>query len=190
MDNSKCYLCERLCYDDSTAYKKCEYRVKKSFGNLENRAYEEACTRLAVKFGKKHGWRFEGWVGYFNPEKHHWYEGAGGWAQYDGDEVVAMDDLRADLMMDAPVDAYRQYMDAALEEGLRAEEEGRQPRYVNFRNWLMGARHDMRHTPEFVEAERKRLEELNAHLAEEKKRLEEEIQRMADELQAGSDGCY
>ena len=191
MDNNKCYLCEKLCYCDSQPYDKCEYRKKKSFGSLENRAYEEACTRLAVKFGQKHGWRFEGWVGYFSPEKHNWYEGAGGWAQFSSEDVVAMDDLRADLMMDAHPDAYLQYMDASVEEGFRAEREGRQPRYVNFRNWLLGARHNVEDSSEeWKERQRLEAEEAKQRADEAKRQLEEEIQRYADELQAGSDGCW
>ena len=70
MDNNKCYLCEKLCYNESQPYIDCVYRKQKSFGVRENREYEIACTRLALKFARKHGLRFEGWVGHFDPTKH------------------------------------------------------------------------------------------------------------------------
>lgn len=191
MDKNKCYLCERLCYGESQPYESCTYRKQKSFGLPENRMYEEACTRLAVKFGRKHGWRFEGWVGYFDPAKHTWYEGAGGWAQYDTDDVVAMDDLRADLMMDAPVHAYSEFMDEQTDEYQAAVNEGRQPRYVNYRNWLLGARCDMdRSTPEWKERHAQEVEAARLRAEEAKKALMEELQRNADDLLADSDGLY
>lgn len=191
MDRCKCYLCERLCYCESQPYESCTYRKQKSFGVRENREYEIACTRLAVKFGRKHGWKFEGWVGYFDPKKHNWYEGAGGHAQYDTCDVVAMDDLRADLMMDAPVDAYCEYMDGQVEEYQAAEREGRQPRYVNYRNWLLGARPDMEDsTREWRERHAQEVEAARLRAEEAKKALMEELQRNADDLLAESDGLY
>lgn len=191
MDRCKCYLCERLCYCESQPYNECTYRKQKSFGMMENREYEIACTRLAVKFGKKHGWRFEGWVGYFDPKKHNWYEGAGGHAQYDNCEVVNMDDLRADLMMDAHPDAYSKYMDEQVEEYNIAEAEGRQPRYVNFRNWLLGARCNVEDSSEeWKQKQREEWEEAHQRAEEAKKALMEELQRNADDLLAESDGLY
>lgn len=191
MDNCKCYLCERLCYCESQPYNECTYRKQKSFGMRENRDYEIACTRLAVKFGRKHGWRFEGWVGYFDPKKHNWYEGAGGWAQYDTDDVVAMDDLRADLLMDAPVHAYSEFMDEQVKEYQAALNEERQPRYVNYRNWLLGARCDMdRSTDEWKERHAQEVEAARLRAEEAKKALMEELQRNADDLLAESDGLY
>jgi len=80
---------------------------------------------------------------------------------------------------------------AAVEEGFRAEREGRQPRYVNFRNWLLGARHNVEDSSEeWKERKARELEESKQRTDEAKRMLEEEIQRYADELQAGSDGCW
>lgn len=191
MDRCKCYLCERLCFCESQPYNECIYRKQRSFGMRENRDYEQACTRLAVKFGKKHGWPFEGWVGCFDPKKNNWHEGAGGWAQYNGDDVVSMEDLRADLMMDAHPDAYSAYRDEQMEEYYAAEREEREPQYVNYRNWLMGARHNMEDsTPEWKELQARKLEEAKKRCEEAKRELMEQLQRNADDLLTGSDGLY
>ena len=190
MDRCKCYLCEKLCYCDSQPYDKCEYRRYKSFGVPENRAYEEACTRLAVKFGRKHGWSFGGWVGNFDPAKHTWYEGAGVHAMF-GDAVYSMEDVRTDLMMDAHPDAITAYYDECVEEYYAAQKEKRPERNVNYRSWLLGARHDMeRSSEEWKQIQARELEESQKRAEEAKKLLMEELQRNADELLAGSDGCY
>lgn len=194
MDKCRCYLCEKLCYGESQPYEQCTYRRSKSFGLPENRMYEEACTRLAMKFARKHGRRFDGWVGYFDPTKHHWYEGAGGHAML-GDEVIPMDDIRADLLMDAPLTAYTQYMDEQVAEYNAAESEGRQPRYVNYRNWLLGARHNPEQdSPEYKARRERELKEAQERTALAQARLEdairEQMQRNADELLAESDGLY
>ena len=190
MDKNKCYLCEKLCYLESSVYKNCEYRVKSSFSMQENRMYEEACTRLAVKFGRKHGWRFEGWVGHFDPKKHTWYEGAGGHAMF-GDSVYSMEDMRTDLMMDAHPDAIMQYYEEGVEEHYAAERENRAERYVNYRSWLLGARHDMnRSTEEWKRREQEELEAAHSRAEEAKRMFMEELQRNADELLADSDGLF
>ena len=204
MDRCKCYLCEKLCYCDSQVYDKCLYRKQKSFCVPENRAYEEACTRLAVKFARKHGWRFEGWVGHFDPNKHNWYEGAGGHAMV-SDTVFSMEDMRTDLMMDAHPDAYWQYLDEAVEECHLAEAQMREPRHVNYRNWLMGARHDAaQNSPEYnahreqeIAEARRRLAAAQAYIQQELERIgqslrydPEQLQRDADDLLAESDGLY
>ena len=194
MDNNKCYLCEKLCYNESQPYIDCVYRKQKSFGVRENREYEIACTRLALKFARKHGLRFEGWVGHFDPTKHTWYEGAGGHAMM-GDEVYSMDDMRTDIMMDAHPDAIRQYYDESVEEAMAAECEGREPRFINYRHWLLGARHKPGESSEEyllmrnreLDEERKRLEETRDRLLAQ---LKEQAQRDADDLLAGSVGLY
>lgn len=190
MDRCKCYLCERLCYCDSLTYIKCEYRRNRSFGVPENRAYEESCTRLAVKFAQKHGQQFVGWVGHFDPAKHTWYEGAGGHAMV-GDEVYSMEDIRTDLMMDAHPDAITEYMDECVEEYYSAQRENRPERNVNYRSWLLGARHDMtRSSEEFKRMHAQKIEESRMRLEEAKKILMEELQRNADDLLTESDGLY
>ncbi len=194
MDRCKCYLCESLCYCDSTKYQKCEYRYQKSFGVPENRAYEDACTRIAVKFARKHEWRFEGWVGYFDPKKHNWYEGAGGHALI-SDMVYSMEDMRTDIMMDAHPDAITTYYDECVEEGFAAEKEGREPRYVNYRNWLLGARYNLEDcSPEYLEMRNKELEESRERTEKAKEELmailKEKCQQDADELLANSDGLF
>ena len=182
-NNCRCYLCESLCYCDSAKYQECDYRYRKSFGVPENREYELACTRMAVRFARKHGWRFEGWVGHFDPKKHNWYEGAGGHAMI-GDMVYSMEDMRTDVMMDAPADAITEYYDECSEEYFYAEKEGREPIRVNYRSWLLGARHDIdRCSEEYLERKTEELEEEKQRLLEEKKKLEEE-------LQAESDGVF
>lgn len=194
MDRCKCYLCEKLCYCESQPYKDCIYRKQKSFGIPENREYETACTRLAVKFARKHGWRFEGWVGHFDPEKHTWYEGAGGHAMV-SDTVFSFEDMRTDLMMDAHPDAIMQYYDECVEEGMKAMDECRDARYVNYRNWLLGARcNPEENSAEYLAMRNRELEEEKARLQQEKERLmeilREQCQRDADDLQANSDGLY
>ena len=194
MDRCKCYLCEKLCYCESQVYENCVYRRQKSFGIPENRAYEEACTRMAVKFATKHGWRFYGWVGHFDPQKHNWYEGAGGHALV-CDTVFSMEDMRTDLMMDAHPDAIMIYMNQMVEEGFLAEKENRTARYVNYRSWLMGARCN----PE--ESSKEYTDEMNRKLAEDKDRINktkeeleelirQQYQKHADDLLAESDGLY
>lgn len=181
MDRCRCYLCEKLCYCDSNQYEKCQYRISKSFGSLENRAYEEACTRLAVKFARKHNWRFEGWVGFFSPEKSNWYEGAGGHAIISGD-VYSMEDIRADLMMDAPEDSISTYMDECVEEGFAAMKEEREPRYVNYRNWLLGARVKPEDcSEEYKEIERKRIIESSNRMEAAKKELTQMLDNMTED---------
>lgn len=194
MSRCICFLCENQCHCESQRYIDCIYRRQKSFGVPENREYEIACTRMAIKFARKHGRRFEGWVGYFNPTKHAWYEGAGGHAMI-SDEVFSMEDMRTDIMMDAHPDAIFTYYDECVEEGFAAEREGRNPRYVNYRNWLLGARHNPDHeTLEYKNLREQQLREEATRLEAEQKRLlkllEEQCQRNADELQANSDGMF
>ena len=160
----------------------------------ENRAYEEACTRLAVKFARKHGWRFEGWVGHFDPEKHTWYEGAGGHAMVN-DMVFSFEDMRTDLMMDAFPDAIMQYYDECVEEGMKAMDEGRDARYVNYRNWLLGARCNPEdETLEYKQRRESELREELIRLEETQQQLldilKEQCQKDADDLLAGSDGLF
>lgn len=195
MNGNKCYLCERTCYMESASYADCEYRRKRSFGCLENRMYETACTKLAEKFGRKHGWRFEGWTGYFDPQKCHWNEGAGGWAYFSNDEVVDMESIRADLLMDADPNAYGMYMDESAEEYERAEAEGRHPMYVNYRNWLLGKKHGPQELTEddLMEVTR-RLERVREDLVKQVEELQEQLreqaQKDADDLLVNSDGIY
>lgn len=170
------------------------YRKQKSFGMPENKAYEEACTRLAVKFARKHGWRFDGWVGHFDPEKHTWYEGAGGWANIN-DDVFSMDDMRTDIMMDAHPDAISKYMEQYMKEAEAAEHEGREPRKVNYRNWLLGARFNPdEETLEYKTLHEQQLREELARLEGERQRLmemlKEQVQKDADDLLANSDGMF
>lgn len=160
----------------------------------ENRAYEEACTRLAVKFARKHGWRFEGWVGHFDPEKHTWYEGAGGHAIV-SDMVFSFENMRTDLMMDAFPDAIMRYYDECVEEGMKAMDEGREARYVNYRNWLLGARHNPEdETLEYKRSRESELREEIIRLEETQQQLldtlKEQCQKDADDLLAGSDGLF
>ena len=194
MDRCKCYLCEKLCYCESQVYDKCQYRRQKSFGMPENRAYEEACTRLAVKFARKHGWRFEGWVGHFDPEKHTWYEGAGGHAMV-SDTVFSFEDMRTDLMMDAFPEAIMRYYDECVEEVIKAMDEGRDARYVNYRNWLLGARIDPKlSSEEYLTMMEIEQAEMAKRIAKQKEALEklmrEQFQRDADDLLANSDGLF
>lgn len=194
MDRCKCYLCEKLCYCDSVIYDKCEYRRCKSFGVLENRNYEEACTRLAVRFAKKHGWRFEGWVGHFDPNKHNWYEGAGGHAMFN-DMVYSFEDIRTDLMMDAHTDAINDYIEQCLQESYAAETENREARYVNYRNWLLGARPKMEDcSPEFLKIKEQEKQDALERMEKARNYLEQSIkdmlQRDADDLLSGSDGLF
>jgi hypothetical protein len=160
----------------------------------ENRAYEDACTRLAVKFARKHGWRFEGWVGHFDPNKHNWYEGAGGHAIV-SDTVFSMEDIRTDLMMDAHPDAIMKFYDECVEEGYAAMDEGREARYVNYRNWLLGARHNPdNETPAYKDLRIAELQEEEARLMKTREKLMgqlmEKWQKDADDLLADSDGLY
>ena len=194
MDRCKCYLCEKLCYCDSQVYDKCLYRKQKSFCVPENRAYEEACTRLAVKFARKHGWRFEGWVGHFDPERCSWYEGAGGHAMV-SDTVFSFEDMRTDLMLDATPDSIMQYYDECVEEGMKAMDEGRDARYVNYRNWLLGARIDPKlSSEEYLTMMEIEQAEMAKRIAKQKEALEklmqEQFQRDADDLLANSDGLF
>ena len=204
MDKSKCYLCSRLCYCESTDYDNCRYRKQRSFGNMENRAYEDACNRLAVRFARKHNRRFDGWIGHFVPDKHNWNEGCGGHAYMD-DDVVPMDDIRTDLMMDAHPNAYWQYLEEEVEEYHLAEAQVREPRHISYRNWLLGARHDAVHnSPEYnamreqeIAEARQRLATAQAYIQRELERIgqtlrydPEQLQRDADDLLAGSDGLY
>lgn len=204
MDRCKCYLCERLCYCESTTYNECLYRKQRSFGCQENRAYEDACTRLAVRFARKHERKFEGWVGAFNANRDNWNPGCGGMAHI-GEDVVSMEDIRTDLMMDAVPGAYWQYMDEQTEEYQRAEVQMRAPRNISYRSWLLGARHKSEHnTPEYNAMRKQELKEARQRLSIAKASLElelermgkparynaEELQRYADELQMNSDGLF
>lgn len=190
MDRNKCYLCEKLCYVASDCYEQCQYRRCKSFGVMENRMYEEACTRLAVRFARKHNLRFEGWVGQFSPNKNSWYEGAGGYAIF-SDEVYSMEEIRTDIMMDAHPDAIDTYRAECIKELIASQEEGRPENKVNYRNWLLGARHNDSHSTE--EWKILKLESLHNSLMrmhKARREVEDELQRMADELQDGSEGLY
>lgn len=190
MDRCRCYLCEKLCYCDSSGYNQCEYRKNKSFGVLENRMYEESCTRLAVKFASKHDWRFEGWIGHFDPKKHTWCEGAGSLAMI-SDEVCSLEDMRTDIMMDAPIDAFVQYLDDCLKEYCDAERENRPMRNVNYRSWLMGARHNNENSsPEWKEKQKHELDNIQQKKEESMRILMEQMQRDADDLLAESDGLF
>lgn len=190
MDKNRCYLCEKLCYISSPCYEKCQYRRCKSFGVMENRMYEEACTRLAVRFARKHSLRFEGWVGQFSPEKNSWYEGAGGFALF-SDEVYSMEEIRADIMMDAPTEAIDTYREECIKELVASQEEGRPENKVNYRNWLLGARHnDSLSTEEWKKLKQNILDESIVRMQKAQQEMEDELQRMADELQDGSEGLF
>lgn len=194
MDRCKCYLCERLCYCDSSSYDKCSYRRQRSFSVPENRAYEEACVRLVVKFAKKHNWRFYGWVGHFDPSKNEWYEGAGGHALV-SDEVFSFEDIRADLMMDAHPDAIMEYYEQCVQEQMYASREKREPRFINYRNWLLGARHDTHKCSiEYLKTKEDEIKKLHEQILEDEKQLKEkmleEFQRCADDLMDGSEGLF
>ena len=195
MDKCKCYLCERTCYCESKPYEACLYRKQKSFGCMENRAYEDACNRLALRFARKHEWRFEGWVGHFDPHTDHWYEGCGGMAHM-GDYVVPMEDIRTDLMMDADPDAYIRYLDDYTAEQDRAMLRMETPRHVNYRNWLRGARHNpAMNTDAYNALRRKEIAEARERLAVAKASIEQEIERMAhpynpEQLQRDADDLF
>ena len=135
MDNTRCYQCDRCC--NKKEKKTCVYKKQQHFNLEENSLYEQSCNRMAFLFGEKHGWRFEGWAGYFDPNKNTWQEGTGGWALY-GDWIVPMDDIRADLMMDASADEWIKYNDACMKEA----EKNIMCIRINYRSWLMGARFD------------------------------------------------
>ena len=190
MDRCKCYLCEKLCYCKTTVYDKCEYRRRKSFAVLENRSYEEACGRLAVKFARKHGWRFDGWIGHFDPSKHNWYEGAGGHAMIN-DMVISFDDIRTDLMMDAHPDAISTFYDQCLEESYAAEREKREAKYVSYRNWLLGARFNIEDSsPEYIKMKEQEQQEALERIESSRMKLLEVMQKNADDLLSGSDGLF
>ena len=202
MDKCKCYLCERTCYCESKPYEACLYRKQKSFGCMENRAYEDACNRLALRFARKHEWPFEGWAGYFHPDKHTWHEGCGGHALM-GDYVVSMEDIRVDLMMDASANAYLEYIDDYAAEQDRAMLRMEEPRHVSYRNWLLGARHNPAfNKPEYNALRKQEIAEASRRLAKTKAALEQELdrinrsynpeqlQRDADDLMLGSEGMF
>lgn len=191
MDKNRCYFCEKLCYVESAIYDKCVYRRNKSFSSQENRLYEEACTRLAVKFGRKHGWRFDGWVGFFDSSKNKWNEGAGGHAYFSSGDVVSIEDIRADLLMDAPENAYTDFIEGQVEEYYASKREKREPRHVNFRSWLLGARQNPENNTDEYEAMRKKqMDDAIRRCKEAEKELLELAQRDADDLLAESDGIY
>ena len=67
--------------------------------------------------------------------------------------------------------------------------------YVNFRNWLLGARcNPEESSAEYLAMRNRGLEEEKARLQQEKERLmemlREQCQKDADDLQANSDGLY
>ena len=195
MENKhKCYLCEKLCYCGSTTYDKCVYRTKNSFNVSSNREYETICTKLAEKFANRHGWKFEGWVGYFNPEKDKWNQHAGTCAMVNG-EVFDLEDMRTDIMMDAHPDAICTYMDEAMEEIQDAEREGREPRRVSYYNWLRGARHNpSMESMEYKDMLTQQLQEELVRLEQERdelmKQLQEKYQKDADSLLENSEGLF
>lgn len=107
------------------------------------------------------------------------------------DEVYSMDDMRTDLAMDAHPDAILKYYDEWIKEFYAARREKREERRVNYRSWLLGARHDMnRSTEEWKRKQAKDLEEAHRRAEEAKAALMEELQRNADDLLAESDGLY
>lgn len=182
MDNTRCYHCEKCCERTLPGVKNCPYCKTRDHRQEENDLYEQACNRLAFLFGQKHGWRFEGWAGSFNPSRNTWQEGTGGWAHY-GDWVVMMDDIRADLMMDAPVDEYLNYMDASLQEHERAQQEGRQPLNINYRSWLIGARYaGTRPDSEFVRLKREELERASEAVRMAKEELKKALNNHHNKL--------
>ena len=146
--------------------------------------YEESCTRLAVRFAQKHGWRFEGWVGHFDPDKHTWYEGSGGHAMI-SDTVYSFEDIRTDLMMDAAIDAIEQFYEEMATEGMLAENENRPPRYVNYRSWLLGARcNPKNNSSEYLESVNKDLKESSERLKQKRENLEKQLR------ECGHDNIY
>lgn len=157
----KCFTCEKMCNKKTARYESCRYRKVMAHSDKANADYERACNMLAQSFGRKHGWDFDGWVGYFNPETYSWNRYVGGWAIF-GDRVVSMDDMRTDLMEDAPEEAYGQYESEEVEY-LNREPDGKAP--INYYNWLHGARREPERCSE-----------------EWKKRKAEEMQRMKDEV--------
>lgn len=175
MDHSRCYQCDKLC-QEKLAIERCTYLRRHRFDLEENSIYEQVCNRLAVLFGRKHGLAFEGWVGYFNPNKSAWNEGAGGIACF-GDYTVPMEDIRTDLMMDADENEWIKYFDACMEEYQHAEEERRDPRNVNYRSWLKGARFgmDIPDSP-YVKEQREKLKEEKERVEEARRSLMKAIQ--------------
>jgi hypothetical protein len=111
------------------------------------------------------------------------------------DMYFCMEDMRTDIMMDAHPEAVTTFYDECVEEGFAAEREKREPRYVNYRNWLLGARPNLEDcSPEYLEMRSKELEESRERMekakAELMSALKEQCQQDADELLANSDGLY
>lgn len=157
---------------------KTERNVPSVAAKAAEKLYEDSCRKLAVLFGKKHGWSFEGWVGCYNPETDTWEEGAGGWACY-GDWVVPMDEIRADLMECAPRDEWSKCYDASVEEYEQALSEGRPARKISYSSWLKGARFEMLESSESRKARHDSLMEIALKGV---KTAKEELEKLIEEL--------
>ena len=111
------------------------------------------------------------------------------------DEVFSFEDIRTDLMMDAHPDAIMEFYEQCIDEQTCATRENREPRFVNYRNWLLGARHDLnKSSKEFLESKDEELKKLHEQILKDqedlKKQMIESFQRHADDLMDGSDGLF
>jgi hypothetical protein len=111
------------------------------------------------------------------------------------DMVFSFEDIRTDLMLDATPDSIMQYYDECVEEGMKAMDEGRDARYVNYRNWLLGARIDPKlSSEEYLTMMEIEQADMAKRIAKQKEALEklmrEQFQRDADDLLANSDGLF
>lgn len=134
----KCFKCDKLCNKKTEKYQSCRYKKVIAHSDEANARYEESCNMLAQSFARKHKWEFDGWIGYFNPETYSWNRYVGGHAMF-GDRVVSLDDIRVDLMEDAPVDAYVQFEEETV---THLNKVSGNSSCVNYYNWLHGARNN------------------------------------------------
>lgn len=165
----KCFKCDKLCNKKTEKYQSCRYKKVIAHSDEANARYEESCNMLAQSFARKHEWEFEGWIGYFNPETYSWNRYVGGRAMF-GDRVVSLDDIRVDLMEDAPVDAYVQFEEETV---TYLNQHSENSSYVNYYNWLRGARNNPNEcSEEWKKAELERAEQLRKRVENSKKVLE------------------
>lgn len=160
----KCYQCEKLCNKKTAKHQSCRYRKVISHSDAANARYEEACNMLVQEFARKHGWEFEGWVGYFNPDTDIWNRYAGGLATF-GDTVISLDDIRTDLMEDTPPEAYSKFEEETVD--FLYKHSGTS--VVSYYNWLHGARNKPEECSEiWKQAEKEKLEQCRITMKESK----------------------
>lgn len=166
----KCFKCDKLCNKKTEKYQSCRYKKVISHSDEANARYEESCNMLAQAFACKHEYNFDGWIGYFNPDTYSWNRYAGGLAVL-GDRVVSLEDIRVDLMEDAPVGAYEQYEEETVR--YLSDNDEKQP-CINYYNWLRGARNDShKSSQEWKKSETEKLDHLKEKVAESEERLKE-----------------